>query len=667
MSLRSTCRELVLEVLFRQHARTTDSDANSHQHRLQLVVDDTTQRVLNSFLRVTDLIEEGVTSIELVTRHRQPIPDLDVMYMMHPTLANIQYVLADFKTHDKPQHKHVHFAFTQHVASQVMESLTSSPVLPARVQSLVEVPLNFITVQDRGFHFGMADALTFQRVVDSFSLNEITLRLTDVFQCLHTMDPVIRHCPSKMCKLVADGLQQELSSLRSRSIHQQNKDDIPCKLLIVDRSIDIAATLVHHYTYEALAYDLLDGTGILDVDRNVVNIEKADKDRASNKSNGHEVLLCDKDVVWEQLKHSHIQLVREEVQARVGELSKNNQSRDVSQVSEGELLDMLRRSPEHKDTVEKLMLHMSLLQAIDSRIKEQHLIEDSSGMDVGGVEQDVACGVNEDGKEIKPPNMQDTLSRLFSRADMCLSSEAKLRLLMLYFGCVAQTPAALTEKLVESAKLQPEDHDVLMSWMRSRLTEVSEANSQNWGRACVHRSTKEQTLRFKHNEKHGRFKLSRFEPYVKVLLEELSANTLSKEQFPLFNEDAAVSEEGANPTGDAGRRARARSVSPRAPLPSQQQTTFDDWSFAPAATTSRGMNSDGLQSKQISQRIVIFIVGGITHSELRVASEMTANLPRGTEVIIGGTSLITPRRLIEALRQTSLPVESHVADSLDLT
>lgn len=47
------------------------------------------------------------------------------------------------------------------------------------------------------------------------------------------------------------------------------------------------------------------------------------------------------------------------------------------------------------------------------------------------------------------------------------------------------------------------------------------------------------------------------------------------------------------------------------------------------------------------KRIIVFVVGGITHSEMRVAHNLTKRL--GRDIVIGGTSLDTPRDFLTNL------------------
>merc|ERR1712100_291231 len=119
---------------------------------------------------------------------------------------------------------------------------------------------------------------------------------------------------------------------------------------------------------------------------------------------------------------------------------------------------MLRRSPEQRETMDRLFLHMSLIEKIFGRLQEVRL---TTGL--GLLEQDIACGVDRSGKDVKATNLQALLSKSFSELESVLSSESKLRLLMLYFTCMANISEVVRQKLIEMARLDPEDQDVLMS------------------------------------------------------------------------------------------------------------------------------------------------------------------------------------------------------------
>jgi len=75
----------------------------------------------------------------------------------------------------------------------------------------------------------------------------------------------------------------------------------------------------------------------------------------------------------------------------------------------------------------------------------------------------------------------------------------------------------------------------------------------------------------------------------------------------------------------------------------------DDWSFAEAAAAADPAAHS--TAPGVTRRVLVFVLGGITYSELRAVAELKRELPAaGLEVVLGGTSLLTARRLIDSLR-----------------
>jgi len=635
------CRDLVLEVVLR---RVLTAEGGDSSGRLQLIVDESNLRVLSSFLRMGDLHAEGVTSMELIARQREPLPGLDALYLITANFENIDLVLGDFKTEGAPQHRQVHLVFSESLKPDLMSKLAESKTLAPRVKSFLEVPLNFVLIQGRGFHFDMLDALPGMfPIIEPTLACKIAHKLVDVCRCLQVSSPCIRYAASNACKAVAEQVQAELSVCRASAKDEQ----IPCQLLILDRSVDMAATLVHEYTYEAIVYDLLDG-GVLDIDQNLVSLPGPP---------AREVLLSEADSLWEEMKHMHLQDAKRLVDSKVEEVRGQSAAhQDASQMSTSDLLDMLRRSPEQRDTMDRLLLHLTLIDSIFSRLGAEHLTQG-----VGLLEQDIACGIDSSGKDVKATNLQGHLTKVFSELESVLPSETKLRILMLYFACMANISEVVRQKLIEMAKLDPEDERVLMAMLRTKLMEVPDSQRHKHGNGCVHRVTKEQAARFKRNSRtDGRFDLSRFEPRIKELVEQLTQSRLSQEEFPAF--------EGSDTHNNTLRSAGL--VDSSAPGAPAAAFGGDQWSFAAWPTPdSRQLDSASEKKPDVTQRVVVFVVGGITHSELRVASEVAQSLPRGTEIILGGTALLTPRRLIRALRPRANRPDgaANSADPMDLT
>jgi len=668
MSLRRMCRELVLEALVR---RCLAVEGGELAGRIQLVVDELTLRALTSFLRMADLHSQGVTSVELLEREREPLPDIDALYILRPEEAKVARILDDFKTQANPQHCQVHLAFTDLLPQGQMERLAGGAYLAPRIRTLVEAPLTFMTIEDRGFHFDMPQALPrlFPKHEHEAELvRDIALRLADVCTCLQATAPKLRHAASPLCECVADQLQKELSAQRRPLAKSSKANDVPLTVLIVDRSVDMVAALVHEWTYEALAYDLLDGT-MLDIDHHIVATQVPSKEKDGTpigKTEGHgllhkvkermhgqeaqepgngrkQALLSEADQIWQKYRHEHIQTAKGEIKKEIDKLLEEaKDQKEMSSLSTQQTLQELRKLPEFKDSFDKLQLHADMLAEIFVMLET---IIEKTGL--AYVEQDCACGINQYGKDVKATNLQEDILKLFRRAEaeFSLPGELKLRLLMLYFTCVANVPEAVRRRLMDASRLEADDQKVLLAMMRTRLMEVPDSQRHKLGsdKQSQHRVTKSQAARFKKNALTNEIVLSRFEPRVKELLEQLAENRLSEEDFPSLGGRGSTGLRSA--AGPAGGMA-----APLAPA-------VDDWSFASAPDCSGAGTNPFDAAEDVSQRIVVFVIGGITYSELRAGAEVARSLPKGAEVFVGGTAVLTPKKLIQLLRPSSNPFD----------
>ncbi|CAK9034204.1 unnamed protein product [Durusdinium trenchii] len=369
------------------------------------------------------------------------------MYFLRPFPENVERILGEFKS-AAPQHRQVHLCFTKPVEQSLLSKFTEAPHLASRVRSFVEVPLSFSLVQDRGFHFDVPEAITaLFPVPDPQLVSSIVQQLADVCRCLQTTTPSIR-CQSDLCHTIGQRVLRELSMHQASALPSQ-----PCQLLILERSVDMAAALVHEYSYEACVFDLLDGN-MLDGDRNVVTLKTSHA--GENKDKNKEMLL--EDPLWEELRYMHIEAARSHVEAKVDDVKRQNNQKSSTAMSTSAMLEQLRGAPEMRDAVDRMSLHLAMIMQIHSRLSQEQILDP---LHLGLLEQDTACGIDRNGKDVKIANLQQTLLKIFiDRPE--LPSEMKLRLLMLYFACVANIPEANRSKLMDAAKLEPEDHQAML-------------------------------------------------------------------------------------------------------------------------------------------------------------------------------------------------------------
>ncbi|KAG0454430.1 hypothetical protein HPP92_025734, partial [Vanilla planifolia] len=138
--------------------------------------------------------------------------------------------------------------------------------------------------------------------------------------------------------------------------------------------------------------------------------------------------------------------------------------------------------------------------------------------------------------------------------------------------------------------------------------------------------------------------LSRFYPIITELLEKLCKGELPKNEFQCMN-DANRSCHATSNTGSAqtSHNQAALSMKPRCVATWARPRHFDN-----------GYSSDSLlrrpstDLRKMGRRIFVFIIGGATRSELRVAHKLSSKFRR--EIILGSTSFDDPAQFITKLK-----------------
>ena len=69
---------------------------------LIMLVDDRSMRIVNAAVGMYDIMERRVTTVEQISRKRQPLPELDAVYFVSATDATIDQIIADYSNAKKP-------------------------------------------------------------------------------------------------------------------------------------------------------------------------------------------------------------------------------------------------------------------------------------------------------------------------------------------------------------------------------------------------------------------------------------------------------------------------------------------------------------------------------------------------------------------------------------
>ncbi|CAA0842665.1 Protein transport Sec1a [Striga hermonthica] len=614
-----------------------------------LIMDKVTLKVMSHSCKMADITDQGVSLVEDLFRRREPLPSMDAIYFIQPSKENVVMFLSDMSGRE-PLYKKAHVYFSSPVPKDLVARIKNDCSVIPRIGALREMNLEYFPTDSQGFvtdHERALEELFAENAENSrrfdTCLNEMALRIATVFASLKEF-PFVRCKAAKGLDATTATSVRELIPMKLASAIWNNishyKSSIPnfpstetCELLIVDRSVDQIAPVIHEWTYDAMCHDLLD----LDGNKYVQEIPS----KSGGEPERKEVLLEDHDPVWLELRHAHIAEASEKLHDKMTNFVNKNKAAQLQQRNGGELSTrdlqkMVQALPQYNEQMEKLSLHVQIAGKINNIIRDLNL------RDLGQLEQDLVFG---------DAGTKEVINFLRSKQDGM--SENKLRLLMIYAVVYPEKfEGDKALKLMQLAKLTRADMKTVKNM---KLLEGSNTKKASHGAF----SLKFDTAKRKHAERVDRtgeeetWALFRFYPKIEELIEKLSKGELPKDEYQCMNSSGS-SNQGTQGNSGPPPGAPGRPGATGAPHSMRSRRTA---TWARSRTSDDGYSSDSVlrssssDHRKMGQRIFVFIIGGATRSELRVCHKLTAKLRR--EVVLGTTSLDDPPQYITKLKLLS--------------
>ncbi|XP_058190986.1 SNARE-interacting protein KEULE-like isoform X3 [Rhododendron vialii] len=631
-------RQLTRDRLLYEMLRSTKSGDSKSTWKV-LVMDRVTVKIMSYACKMADITEEGVSLVEDIYRRRQPLPTMDAIYFMQPTKENVIVFLSDM-TGRAPLYKKAFVFFSSPVPRELVSHIKKDGSVLARIGALREMNLEYFAIDSQGFVTDNERALE-ELFGDEEStrkghacLNEMATRISTVFASLREF-PFVRYRAAKSLDMntmttFRDLIPTKLAAgvWNCLARYKANLPNFPqtetCELLIVDRSIDQIAPVIHEWTYDAMCHDLLNMEG------NKYVHEAPGK--VAGVPEKKEVLLEDHDPIWLELRHAHIADASERLHEKMTSFVSKNKaaqvhhgSRDGGELSTRDLQKMVQALPQYSEQIDKLSLHVDIAGKINRIIKDMGLKE------LGQLEQDLVFG---------DAGTKDVIN--FLRTKLDVTRENKLRLLMIYAACYPEKfESDKITKLMELARLPPEDMNAVNNM---RLLEGSSDTKKNSiGAFSLKFDVHKHAARKDRTGEEVMWQLSRFYPMIEELVEKLSKGELPKNDYPCMNDPS--------PTFHGSSGAASNPTNPTSAPHSMRQRRA---TWARPRASDDGYSSDSIlrhassDFKKLGQRIFVFIVGGATRSELRICHKLTAKLKR--EIVLGSSSLDDPPQFITKLK-----------------
>ncbi|KAF9438370.1 vacuolar sorting protein VPS33/slp1 [Entomortierella beljakovae] len=508
----------------------------------------------------------------------------------------------DYPIDASGKYKAAHVFFTSSLEDRLFDRLTKSSV-SKYIKTLKEIFIDFTAIESRVFSlespssfytlYSPSKKLDLSAELDSISKQLISVIATfgDYPSIRYFRPPEALDGKRTQSMKLAMLLQSELEAYMRSNPENASRQQGQGTVLILDRSIDVTAAIVHEFTYQAMANDLLpieDGT------KYTYEVENANGDMEPTS-----VVIDESDQVFVEIRHTHIVETASILTSNLNKFIAENEALrgDKDKVaSVRNMKDQLANLPQYQDTKAKYSTHIHIAKEC-MKIFEKFKINE-----LGLVEQQLATGETVDGHLPK----QVLTEMVPFLDDPQVSTMDKIRLLMLYMICRDGLRAADRDMLFDHAKISEGNAEAIVN------LGLLGVNVERGG--SIPKTKKKPFYPRKKTEDEDQpYDLSRYVTKAKKVVEDHINGTLDTSIYPYTTEAPTDTAESTK---------------------SLRKTPQPTWE-------KKKPNVKG-------SRLIVFIAGGVTYSEIRSMYELCQSM--GRDIVIGSTHIITPRQFIYSLR-----------------